>query len=101
MGIARLKSCAIYSDIRFVRCYFQNWTRKLLAYSPCGRHCGLDYIMPITRHSTGTTYPSYISAYRWTFNFDLKLPLEEKAYEHIWKAVYSPAIQSYSGKQKP
>ena len=36
-----------------------------------------------------------------TFTFDLKLPLQEKAYEHIWKAVYSPAIQSYSGGQKP
>ena len=35
-----------------------------------------------------------------TFNFDLKLPLEEAAYEHIWKAIYSPDIQTYS-KPKP
>ena len=31
-----------------------------------------------------------------TFTFDLKLPLKEATYEHIWKAVYSPDIQSYS-----
>ena len=30
-----------------------------------------------------------------TFNFDLKLPLQEAAYEHIWKAINSPEIQSY------
>ena len=36
-----------------------------------------------------------------TFNFDLKLPLEEKAHEHIWNAVYSPAIQSYSRRRRP
>ncbi len=35
-----------------------------------------------------------------TFNFDLKLRLEEAAYEHIWKAIYSPDIQTYS-KPKP
>ena len=35
-----------------------------------------------------------------TFNFDLKLPLQEAAYEHIWKALYSPDIQTYS-KPKP
>jgi len=35
-----------------------------------------------------------------TFNFDLKLPLEEAAYEHLWKALYSPDIQTYS-KPKP
>lgn len=35
-----------------------------------------------------------------TFNFDLKMPLEEETYEHIWKAVYAPAIQSYAGKRK-
>ena len=31
-----------------------------------------------------------------TFNFDLKLPLEQAAYEHVWKAIYSPDIQTYS-----
>ena len=31
-----------------------------------------------------------------TFTFDLKLPLEEAAYEHIWKALYSPDIQTYA-----
>ena len=36
-----------------------------------------------------------------TFNFDLKVPLEDMAYDHIWKAVYSPAIQSYSRQQRP
>jgi hypothetical protein len=30
-----------------------------------------------------------------TFNFDLKLPLEQRAYDVIWQAVYSPKIQSY------
>ena len=35
-----------------------------------------------------------------TFNFDLKLPLQEAAYEHIWKALHSPDIQTYS-KPKP
>ena len=35
-----------------------------------------------------------------TFNFDLKLPLEERAYEHIWKAIYSPDVQTYV-KPKP
>jgi hypothetical protein len=30
-----------------------------------------------------------------TFNFDLKLPLQEAAYEHLWKALYSPHIQTY------
>jgi hypothetical protein len=35
-----------------------------------------------------------------TFNFDLKVPLQEAAYEHIWRALYSPNIQTY-GKPKP
>lgn len=35
-----------------------------------------------------------------TFNFDLKLPLEEAAYEHLWKSLYSPDIQTYS-KPRP
>ena len=35
-----------------------------------------------------------------TFNFDLKLPLQEAAYEHLWKVLYSPDIQTYS-KPKP
>jgi hypothetical protein len=30
-----------------------------------------------------------------TFNFDLKLPLKKAAYEHIWKVLYSPDIQTY------
>jgi hypothetical protein len=30
-----------------------------------------------------------------TFNFDLKLPLEQAAQELLWKAVYEPDIQSY------
>ncbi len=30
-----------------------------------------------------------------TFNFDLKLPLEQKAYDLLWKAVYTPSIQTY------
>ncbi len=36
-----------------------------------------------------------------TFNFDLKLPLQEAAYEHIWKAVLSPDVQTYSTPQPP
>ncbi len=31
-----------------------------------------------------------------TFNFDLKLPLQKTAYEHMWKALYSRDIQTYS-----
>ena len=30
-----------------------------------------------------------------TFNFDLKLPLEQTAYELLWKVVYAPKIQTY------
>lgn len=30
-----------------------------------------------------------------TFTFDLKLPLEQKAYDLLWKAVYAPGIQTY------
>ena len=30
-----------------------------------------------------------------TFNFDLKLPLQEAGYEYIWKAIYSPNVQTY------
>ena len=35
-----------------------------------------------------------------TFNFDLKLPLQEATYEHIWKALNSLDIQTYS-KPRP
>ena len=34
-----------------------------------------------------------------TFNFDLKLPLEQKASELLWKAVYAPGIQTYRSPQ--
>ena len=34
-----------------------------------------------------------------TFSFDLKLPLEERAYEHIWKAVNRPDVQTYAKPQ--
>lgn len=30
-----------------------------------------------------------------TFTFDLKLPLEERSYNLLWKAVYAPGIQTY------
>ena len=30
-----------------------------------------------------------------TFTFDLKLPLEQTAYDLLWKAVYAPKIQTY------
>jgi hypothetical protein len=30
-----------------------------------------------------------------TFNFDLKLPLEQSAQDLLWKAVYAPDIQTY------
>ncbi len=32
-----------------------------------------------------------------TFHFDLKLPLTEAAYAHIWRSVYRPGLQSYRG----
>ena len=31
-----------------------------------------------------------------TFNFDLKLPLEQKAYDLLWNFVYAPKIQTYT-----
>lgn len=30
-----------------------------------------------------------------TFNFDLKLPLQQRAYDVMWQTVYSPKTQSY------
>jgi hypothetical protein len=30
-----------------------------------------------------------------TFTFDLKLPLEQKAYDVIWQAVYAPSVPTY------
>jgi hypothetical protein len=30
-----------------------------------------------------------------TFTFDLKLPLEQRAYDVLWQAVYTPGVQTY------
>jgi hypothetical protein len=30
-----------------------------------------------------------------TFTFDLKLPLEQRAYDVIWQAVYAPGAPTY------
>jgi hypothetical protein len=30
-----------------------------------------------------------------TFNFDLKLPLEQKSYDLLWQFVYAPKVQTY------
>ena len=38
-----------------------------------------------------------VSTRNETFRFDLKAPLEEETYRHIWRAVYSPRLQSYRG----